>query len=111
MSHDDLYQPNDIRRAEAIAAMTTTFRLHPRPDFGWGVHEELQMWHQNEWWWVARTDLIDDICTGRIEKDWTLDEWIAHYKAKVAKSYGARLKRDPGRDFPCFAVIDSLTDG
>lgn len=103
--------PEDIERDDAVKAMVTTYRLYLRPDYGWGVEHELQMWFQNEWWWVARTDLYDDVCTGRVEPNWTLQDWIDHYKAKCAKSYGARLKRYKIGDFPTFAIIDQRTDG
>jgi len=108
---DSMYKQGDLRMSEAVAAMTTTFRLHQRPDHGWGQHTDLQMWYQNEWWWVCRTDLWDDICTGIVEQGWTLDEWIDHYKRKCAKSYGARPKTDKVDGFPMFAIIDALTDG
>lgn len=112
MSHDLLYRPEDLRRDDAVAAMTgTTFRIYQRPDHGWGAHNDLQMWYRNEWWWVCRTDLIDDVCTGIVEQGWTLDEWIAHYKQKCAKSYGVRPKLNKVDGFPTFAIIDSLSDG
>lgn len=114
MSQQNLYalQPNDIERDEAVKAMATTYRLYQRPDYGYGVFQELQMWYQNEWWWVARTDLCDDVCTGILESRWTLQEWVDHYKNKCKNSYGARLyPLRPKEQFRTFAIIDSLTDG
>lgn len=105
-----MYKINDISDEEAIKAMTTTYRLHQRPDHGWGAYAEPQMWYRNEWWWLARTDLCDDVCTGRVE-NWPLDEWIKYYKDKCAKAYGARLHRYKHDDFPTFAIIDAMTDG
>jgi hypothetical protein len=104
------YRPGDLRRDAAVAAMQTTYRLHPVADHGWGPRDNLQIWFRNEWHWVARTDLCDNVCTGIIEPQWTLDEWIAHYKNLCSKSYGARIN-DRYDGFKTFAVIDAMTDG
>ena len=79
---------------------------------------ELEVYYKQQWWKVARVDLMDQVCTG-CGGHKTLDEWIAYYRAKIR--FGVRLKeftdrcRSPvcshGHRFRIFAVIDSLTDG
>jgi hypothetical protein len=59
----------------------------------------------DEWLYLCRTDLKDDVCTGSYEDaDRSLEENRRHYLGKVR--YGARLTEDGG-----FAVIDRLSDG
>lgn len=56
---------------------------------------------------VARTDLMDDVCTTYVNQK-PADELLAHFVAKC--NFGARLKRHAdGRK--TFAVIDSFSDG
>lgn len=78
----------------------------------WGrseLKEELEIFHRKMWWAVARTDLLDDVCTGAIE---LLNQKDMDPRIRVARriAYGARLKRHPdGRR--TFAIIDSVSDG
>jgi|ERR1043165_476067 hypothetical protein len=101
-------RPDDLKPEAARALFdAASFRLAPGdyPD-----ENRLEMFHAGEWWKVGRTDLLDDVATGLVEKK-TLEEWRKHYRAKIR--YGARFHRfrSEGKEWRVFSVIDSLTDG
>ncbi len=57
---------------------------------------------------LGRTDLFDNVATG-LCKQWTAEEWRAHYLRIARACMGARLNEFESGG--CFSVIDSLTDG
>lgn len=63
-----------------------------------------ELFYNEGWRRVVRTDYCDDVCTGLCATK-TVEEWRQHYLKKAAH---ARLVRiGPAR----FAIIDAMTDG
>jgi hypothetical protein len=66
----------------------------------------------NKWMHIARTDLLDDVCTSGVRVPWDKDDSEKHIRAYwICKvGYGARVREHKGR-VSTFAVIDSVSDG
>jgi hypothetical protein len=88
---------NHIRRTGAMFKAGYTYAELP------------EIFYDNEWWEIARTDLRDDVCTSTCTDNYPeVNELRQRLKDTV--SYGARLHRwDDGRR--TFAIIDSISDG
>lgn len=86
-------RPGDLDPAQALAILNTA---PSRLGTAW-YGPVIEILYKERWLHLARTDLKDDVCTGR--PGYTLD------KFKQLVRYGARISDDT------FAVIDSLSDG
>lgn len=75
---------------------------------GWGYRRiECKVLYQREWWDLSRTDLKDNVATGRghlWEPQANRDAWIRNVR------YGARLNRWT-EDLRSFSIIDAFSDG
>ena len=104
----------------ALVMAKARFRL-TKDEIPWysnSACNELQIFYKRKWWEVARTDLMNDVCTGCAGHK-TLDEWIEYYRPKMR--YGVRLNEftvacplcrvSHHKLFRVFAVIDRMTDG
>ena len=77
----------------------------------YGVEAEILF--RGDWWVLARTDLKDDVCTGRyVIQTTTPQDGLLRHKQEFMRSvtYGARLRIDAD-GLRVFSVVDRFSDG
>jgi hypothetical protein len=93
--------PRHTRDALAVAR----FRLVDKGDC---CGEQAQILHDGEWIWFGRTDLMDDVATGKCFD--TIDALLTRVDKYLERGvFGARVRT--GWQGRFFAVIDAETDG
>ena len=99
--------PDYVRRFLEICPWRLVITPAPAPFKGKETH--LEVMYESEWWELARTDLMDDVCTTfSLPAPWMHDPDPLAWLRKL-KFYGARLKQ---RDhYRTFALIDQYSDG
>jgi hypothetical protein len=93
----------DLTPEEALKALAESPR---RWGTAWyGQVPEIE--YEGKWRRLCRTDVFDDVCTGRRHEDGeSLDQAVDYYAKRVG--YGVRLREANGS---VFAVLDALSDG
>lgn len=103
------YSPQELFNIfEAAEFRFTKIKSHWTQS-GYGLRLEVKFPNKDGWQQICRTDLMDDVCTGRcyyIGDDNNLEKEKEFWVQKAKNSLGGRL-RDDGK----IAIVDSYSDG
>lgn len=100
-------EPVDLSCSEVFDALSgCEARVEPEDKFG----ARVDVRYKGTWYVLSRTDLFDDVCTGRPYNEERHGPLQKHVESMRDRAwFGARLKHYPHGNF--FAVVDALSDG